>query len=139
MNVEWSVIIDFLPMLMQGAWNTIEIAILGLAGGLIAGIAAGLARAYGGPVLNGLSFAYIELIRGTPIVVQVMFLYFALPVLAAGLIASMLGGVLQNVTAWRDPTLSQTPRVLLVCVAWLAAAPWIADELKRFAQLAWGG
>lgn len=33
-------------------------------------------------VLNAIAFAYIELIRGTPIVVQVMFIYFALPVLA---------------------------------------------------------
>jgi glutamine transport system permease protein len=39
-------------------------------------------RAYGNALLNALAFAYVELVRGTPIVVQVMFIYFALPVLA---------------------------------------------------------
>src|SRR3546814_5194022 len=39
-------------------------------------------RAYGNALLNAVAFTYIELVRGTPIVVQVMFIYFALPVLA---------------------------------------------------------
>jgi glutamine transport system permease protein len=39
-------------------------------------------RAYGNVVLNGIAFIYVELIRGTPIVVQVMFIYFALPLVA---------------------------------------------------------
>src|SRR5690606_20898089 len=58
------------------------ITLVGLAGGLVVGFIAGLMRAYGNALLNGIAFAYIELIRGTPIVVQVMFIYFALPVLA---------------------------------------------------------
>lgn len=82
MTLDWSVIIDALPALLGGARLTIMITVLGLAGGLLVGFMAGLARAYGGKILNGIAFAYIELIRGTPIVVQVMFIYFALPVLA---------------------------------------------------------
>ncbi|WP_152971064.1 ABC transporter permease subunit, partial [Rhizobium ecuadorense] len=37
---------------------------------------------YGNVVLNVIAFIYVELIRGTPIVVQVMFIYFALPLVA---------------------------------------------------------
>lgn len=51
-------------------------------------------RAYGGVILNAIAFAYIELIRGTPIVVQVMFLYFALPVLAHVRMEPMTAAVL---------------------------------------------
>ena len=40
---------------------------------------AGFARAYGGWITNNIALVFIELIRGTPIVVQVMFIYFALP------------------------------------------------------------
>nr|AOO88565.1 glutamine ABC transporter permease [Rhizobium leguminosarum bv. trifolii] len=58
------------------------IALAGLVGGLIIGIVAGLMRAYGNVVLNVIAFIYVELIRGTPIVVQVMFIYFALPLVA---------------------------------------------------------
>ena len=54
---------------------------LGLAGGVAVGLLFGLMRAYGNKFLAGVAFAFIELVRGTPIVVQVMFVYFALPVL----------------------------------------------------------
>jgi glutamine transport system permease protein len=82
MDFDWSVIADAAPALLAGARLTILITVAGLVGGLIVGFVAGLMRAYGNAVLNGIAFAYIELIRGTPIVVQVMFIYFALPVLA---------------------------------------------------------
>lgn len=82
MDFDWSVIVDAMPSLLGGARLTILIALAGLAGGLVVGFIAGLMRAYGNALLNGIAFAYIELIRGTPIVVQVMFIYFALPVLA---------------------------------------------------------
>lgn len=81
METDWSVIIKFAPQLLYGAKITIYITLLGLAGGLVIGFLAGLMRAYGGRILNAIAFAYIEMIRGTPIVVQVMFIYFALPVL----------------------------------------------------------
>ena len=82
MEVNWSIIFDFIPELMNGAKVTLIITVFGLAGGLVLGTLAGLMRAYGGTLLNAVAFVYIEVIRGTPIVVQVMFLYFALPVLA---------------------------------------------------------
>lgn len=82
MEIDWSVIPTFLPQLLAGAKITLFITAAGLVGGAILGILAGLMRAYGGPILNAIAFVYVELIRGTPIVVQVMFLYFALPVLA---------------------------------------------------------
>jgi glutamine transport system permease protein len=81
-EVNWLIILDFLPQLFKGAQVTLFITVTGLAGGIALGAVAGLMRAYGGRILNAVAFAYIELIRGTPIVVQVMFLYFALPVLA---------------------------------------------------------
>ncbi|MFA7433305.1 MAG: glutamine ABC transporter permease GlnP [Gemmobacter sp.] len=82
MEVNWSIIFDFLPQLMAGAKMTIYITVFGLVGGMVLGAIAGLMRSHGGPVLNTIAFIYIEVIRGTPIVVQVMFLYFAMPVLA---------------------------------------------------------
>ncbi|MBD9541355.1 glutamine ABC transporter permease GlnP [Ensifer sp. ENS04] len=82
MNFEWSVVADALPALLGGARLTVLIAVAGLAGGLLVGTVAGFMRAYGNWILNGIAFAYVELIRGTPIVVQVMFIYFALPLLA---------------------------------------------------------
>lgn len=82
MEIDWSVIFSFLPELAAGAKTTLYITVVGLIGGMFLGVVAGLMRAYGGRFLNAIAFVYIEVIRGTPIVVQVMFLYFALPVLA---------------------------------------------------------
>lgn len=82
MEIDWSVIFSFLPELAAGAKTTLYITVVGLIGGMFLGVLAGLMRAYGGRFLNAVAFVYIEVIRGTPIVVQVMFLYFALPVLA---------------------------------------------------------
>ena len=82
MDFEWSVVVDALPALFKGAQLTVLITLAGLAGGIVLGIIAGLMRAYGNAALNGIAFTYIELIRGTPIVVQVMFIYSALPTLA---------------------------------------------------------
>ncbi len=94
MQIDWSIILDFIPQLVTGAEVTIIITLLGLSGGTVLGTIAGLMRAYGGVILNTVAFVYIEIIRGTPIVVQVMFLYFALPVLADIRIDPFLAAVL---------------------------------------------
>ncbi|OQD18811.1 glutamine ABC transporter permease [Burkholderia cenocepacia] len=82
MNFDWSAIWAALPDLMDGVRLTVFIAFFGLVGGFVVGMIAGMSRAYGPKAMNVLAQVYIELIRGTPIVVQVMFLYFALPLLA---------------------------------------------------------
>src|SRR3546814_12384419 len=82
MDFDWSVVVDALPALLGGARLTLLITVIGLAGGLVVGFIAGLMRAYGNSLLNAFAFTYIQLVRGTPIVVQVLFIYFALPELA---------------------------------------------------------
>lgn len=81
MQFEWSAIWDAFPILLEGAKLTLWISIVGLLGGLVIGLVAGFARAYGGWLSNHIALVFIELIRGTPIVVQVMFIYFALPMM----------------------------------------------------------
>lgn len=79
MQFDWSAIWPAIPILLEGAKMTLWISVLGLLGGVIIGLAAGFARAYGGWISRNIALVFIELIRGTPIVVQVMFIYFALP------------------------------------------------------------
>ncbi|WP_016675870.1 glutamine ABC transporter permease GlnP [Yersinia pestis] len=81
MQFEWSAIWPAIPLLLEGAKLTLWISVLGLLGGLIIGVIAGLARAYGGWLSSHIALVFIELIRGTPIVVQLMFIYFALPMM----------------------------------------------------------
>ncbi|MCG5077651.1 glutamine ABC transporter permease GlnP [Paraburkholderia tagetis] len=81
MQFDLSVVADALPALLQGAQLTVLIAVVGLAGGLLVGFLFGLMRAYGSAFTQKIAFAYVEFVRGTPIVVQVMFIYFALPLI----------------------------------------------------------
>ncbi|AMO82684.1 MAG: glutamine ABC transporter permease GlnP [Enterobacterales bacterium] len=81
MQFDWSAIWDAIPILLEGAKLTLWISVVGLLGGLVIGLVAGFARAYGGWLSNHIALVFIELIRGTPIVVQVMFIYFALPMM----------------------------------------------------------
>ena len=96
MDFEFSVITESLPALFEGAKLTWFITILGITGGMVCGILAGLGRIAGteslgekphgifkpiSVMIRYLSSGYVELIRGTPIIVQAMFLYFAFPML----------------------------------------------------------
>ncbi|AET92088.1 MULTISPECIES: glutamine ABC transporter permease GlnP [Caballeronia] len=81
MQFDLSVIVDAVPALMHGARLTVLITLAGLAGGMLVGLLFGLMRAYGNALCQRIAFTYIEFVRGTPIVVQVMFIYFALPLL----------------------------------------------------------
>jgi glutamine transport system permease protein len=93
MTFDWSVVFASMPELMKGAGVTLEIAGIGLAGGLFLGILLGLVRAYAPKIFNGLALAYIEVIRGTPIIVQVMFIYFAVPIMSGRRVNAMVAAI----------------------------------------------
>jgi glutamine transport system permease protein len=92
-DFDWSVIGGALPALLKGARLTVFITVTGLAGGVVVGLVFGLMRAYGNRLVSGAAFVYVELVRGTPIVVQVMFIYFALPVLLGVRVDAMTAAV----------------------------------------------
>ncbi|MBT0719826.1 glutamine ABC transporter permease GlnP [Rosenbergiella collisarenosi] len=81
MNFDVTYVWQAIPILLQGLKLTLFISLLGLCGGFVIGLIAGVARALGGRISKSLSLVFVELIRGTPIMVQVMFIYFALPLL----------------------------------------------------------
>jgi His/Glu/Gln/Arg/opine family amino acid ABC transporter permease subunit len=65
--------------LAAGLRRTLEVAALGIAGALVIGLVLGAARAHRVPVVSQLAAAYVELIRNTPILVQIFFLFYGLP------------------------------------------------------------
>ena len=65
----------------EGARTTLYLTLISGAVGLLLGVFAALARTSGNALLRSVSGAYIWIIRGTPLLVQILFMYFALPVL----------------------------------------------------------
>jgi len=64
--------------LLVGLWNTLWISASASLIGMIIGLVTGLCRVSKNPTLRSLSVAYIELIRGTPLLVQIFIFYFFL-------------------------------------------------------------
>jgi polar amino acid transport system permease protein len=64
--------------LLVGLWTTIWLSAVASVFGMIIGLVTGLCRVSDNPTLRGLSITYIELIRGTPLLVQLFIFYFFL-------------------------------------------------------------
>ena len=67
------------PDFIQGTRITIQLTLVALALGFVAGLPAALGRVYGNRWLRWLATAYIELFRGTPLLVQLFVVYYGLP------------------------------------------------------------
>jgi len=67
------------PDLLEGLVVSLELTLVALALGIVAGLPAALARIYGGTWARRLAIAYIELFRGTPLLVQLFVVYYGLP------------------------------------------------------------
>ena len=64
--------------LLRGFERTLLVSAIAIAGSLLIGLALGAARAHRIPVVSQVGAVYVEIIRNTPILVQIFFLYFGL-------------------------------------------------------------
>ena len=79
--MDFFVVARNLPYLADGFVLTLESAAVSILGGTIVGLLLGLARAGRVPVLRQAAILYIELIRGTPLLVVLLVVYLAVPAL----------------------------------------------------------
>lgn len=62
--------------LLVGLWITLKISALSLVFALVLGVVAGLGRVASNPAARSLAATYVELVRGTPLLVQIFIVYF---------------------------------------------------------------
>ncbi len=74
-----SLIAAMFPLLLKGLQYTILIALIGIVFGFIIGCLAGFALQGKNKFLKAISYFYIWIIRGTPLIVQALYIYFVLP------------------------------------------------------------
>ncbi|MBB4050857.1 polar amino acid transport system permease protein [Devosia subaequoris] len=154
--MDWT---QYLNPLMLGAWVTIELTIYSTVFGAILAFAAGIGKLAHNPLIKAISIGYIEIFRGTSLLVQLFWLYFALPVagqaigidlrlppVAAGVLALSLNigaygaevvrGAIQSVSKDQHEAaraLNFTPRQAL----WRVALPQaIPEMMPPFGNLA---
>lgn len=121
--VEW-------PALLKGAAFTLGLTIVSAVLGVGLGVACGWARAWGPAWLRTLVGVYVELIRNTPFIVQLFFIFFGLPSLGVRLtpeIASVIAMVV-NLGAYAAEIaragIEGTPRGQLEAARSLAMNEW---------------
>jgi polar amino acid transport system substrate-binding protein len=73
---------DYFPLLLDGAWVTVQLTLLGFGLAVVLGLAVALARLYGLAPLRWLALGYVEFFRGIPVLLLLVFLYFGLPAIA---------------------------------------------------------
>jgi polar amino acid transport system permease protein len=76
---DWSYLGDNWEELLRGLRRTLQVSAIAIAGAFVIGLVLGAARAARVPVVSQLAAVYVEIIRNTPILVQIFFLYFGLP------------------------------------------------------------
>src|SRR6187200_2858345 len=75
----WAFVSENWRELLDGLVNTIKVSALAIAGAFAIGLTLGAARAHRIPVVSQITAVYVEIIRNTPILVQIFMLFFALP------------------------------------------------------------
>lgn len=90
---DWNAAIQSVPYLLKGIPYTLLISFGGLFIGFVIGIVMGLLSINRNRLLRWPATAYIEVFRGTPILVQVLFIFYGLPDLLGGPINALTAGI----------------------------------------------
>ncbi|MCE0763972.1 ectoine/hydroxyectoine ABC transporter permease subunit EhuD [Pseudonocardia kujensis] len=90
---DWNYAFDILPDLLLALVTTIEITVLGSVVALLLGLVFAVLRRLHIPVLDQVLWAFVEVVRSTPLLVQVFFLFFVLPQFGITLSAFVVGVV----------------------------------------------
>jgi His/Glu/Gln/Arg/opine family amino acid ABC transporter permease subunit len=74
-----SVLVDALPSLLTGLQLTLLLSVISLGIATVIGLISGLMSLAKNPYISGPARLYVNVIRGTPLLVQILFIYFGLP------------------------------------------------------------
>lgn len=85
MKLEWSIVAYAIPLLAEGLVATVKISVLAIVFGTIAGFVLGLLSVVSFAPARWFVRAYVDFVRGTPLLIQVFLIYFALPVVGINL------------------------------------------------------
>ena len=75
---DFTFLLEKWPIVLNGVWLTIQLTIMSIALGFILGCICALVRVYGGRTVRTIVGTYVELIRNTPLLIQIFIVYFGL-------------------------------------------------------------
>jgi polar amino acid transport system permease protein len=95
-TIHFSQVVEYIPYLIGGAWISLQVAFLAFCGGMVIGLFGAMAKTFGGRMTRMVVDAYVSFITNTPQLVQIYFLYFALP--EVGILMNSYQAVLLGMT-----------------------------------------
>jgi polar amino acid transport system permease protein len=78
-SFDWTFVTENFDELAVGLGRTLYVSAIAIMGAFAIGLVLGAARAHRVPVVSQLTAVYLEVVRNTPILVQIFFLYYGLP------------------------------------------------------------
>jgi polar amino acid transport system permease protein len=86
---DFSFLAERWPAFLEGAWLTIQLTVVSIALGFVLGTLCAVLRVYGGGLVRRVIGGYVEMIRNTPLLVQIFLVYFGLASLGLKLSAEL--------------------------------------------------
>lgn len=78
-NIQLDFIAEWGPFILLGTWTTIILSVVSMVLATVLALIGAVSRLSANPVINGIASLYVSLVRGTPLLVQIFFIYFGLP------------------------------------------------------------
>lgn len=93
MNLDFSQIVPYIPFILEGIWVTLKFVSMSILIGFILGTVLALFKITNNRFLKWLADAYTSIFRGTPLILQLMIIYFAIPQLTGYDISAYLTAI----------------------------------------------
>ncbi|EJC83390.1 amine acid ABC transporter, permease protein, 3-TM region, His/Glu/Gln/Arg/opine family [Rhizobium leguminosarum bv. trifolii WSM2297] len=134
MTLDFSILLRFEHALLLGLWMTIKLTVICIVLGCSLGFLVGLARASGNLALRAVSGAYVEFFRGTPVLIQLFWIFFCLPLILGVELSNLASGVIA-LTLYMGAITSETFRASLKSIGREQLDACVALGLPRRAQV----
>ncbi|MBZ7926330.1 amino acid ABC transporter permease [Ensifer adhaerens] len=115
MSLDFSVLERFQAALALGLWTTIKLTLICVVLGCSLGFLVGLARASSNLLLRAVAGIYVEFFRGTPVLIQLFWIFFCLPLILGVELSNLASGVIA-LTLYMGAITSETFRASLKSV-----------------------
>ena len=121
---DFSVFFKHLPFLLQGLQVTVVVSLLAMVVGAVVGLVVALARLSPIPPLRWLAAFYVDFLRSTPLLIQLVWVFFALPILLGFSLSPIVAGVV-TLGAYSGAYLAEIFRAGILSIASASGMrPW---------------
>lgn len=134
MTYDFSVVLRFQDALALGLWMTIKLTLICVVLGCSLGFFIGLARTSRSALLRAVSSIYVEFFRGTPVLVQLFWIFFCLPLILGVELSNLTSGVIA-LTLYMGAISSETFRASLKSIGPEQLDACVALGLPRRVQV----